>query len=190
MKKNVTGRVNARRNELIRYACTLINNKEVAEFTKACLMDAPESFYTAPASSTGNNHPEWANGDGGLVRHTYMVLTITELFFKANPQLKYSIPYIYSAAALHDTCKVAQHGGRTLPDHPYLSRGRFKKFAGMIKSFEYDMIMEIVEGHMGIWGKRKPEPYIGRLNPVELVHLADLVASQKWVVFPHGGICQ
>ena len=35
------------------------------------LLDAlPDYFYEIPAASTGKYHPQYAQGDGGLVRHT------------------------------------------------------------------------------------------------------------------------
>lgn len=48
----------------------LISEPKIIKFVKDCLEYAPEYFWRIPASSTGNHHPHFALGEGGLVRHT------------------------------------------------------------------------------------------------------------------------
>ena len=36
----------------------------------------PNYFFEVPASSTGKYHPEFALGDGGLIRHTKVAVRI------------------------------------------------------------------------------------------------------------------
>ena len=47
-----------------------IKNEKYKESAKRLLNLLPDYFYEIPASSTGKYHPEFALGEGGLVRHT------------------------------------------------------------------------------------------------------------------------
>jgi hypothetical protein len=48
----------------------LINDIELKKFVIALLKNADEAFWNKSASSTGRYHPEFANGENGLLRHT------------------------------------------------------------------------------------------------------------------------
>ena len=53
-----------------------INDMRIREGAKILLDGLPEYFYTIPASSTGKYHPDFASGEGGLVRHTKVAVRI------------------------------------------------------------------------------------------------------------------
>ena len=46
----------------------------------------PDYFFEIPASSTGKYHPEYATGDGGLVRHTKVVARLAHELLE-NPSI-------------------------------------------------------------------------------------------------------
>lgn len=61
-------------------------SKEIGDITDGALRKlateiiacADDYFFTIPASSTGKNHPPFALGEGGLVRHTKCVVYMVE----------------------------------------------------------------------------------------------------------------
>ena len=53
-----------------------IKNNSYKEDLKILINLLPDYFFEIPASSTGKYHPKYALGDGGLVRHTKVVVRI------------------------------------------------------------------------------------------------------------------
>ena len=52
---------------------------KIDKVRKACIATLkllPEYFFEVPASSTGKYHPEYALGDGGLLRHSKAAMRI------------------------------------------------------------------------------------------------------------------
>ena len=49
------------------------------DFVSKILTEIQEDFYVRPASVTGKYHPSYANGEGGLVRHTKAAVKIVVL---------------------------------------------------------------------------------------------------------------
>lgn len=47
-----------------------IKDKTIRKLTIDVLEKVNEKFFTEPASSTGKYHPDYAQGEGGLYRHT------------------------------------------------------------------------------------------------------------------------
>ena len=47
-----------------------VKNKNYVDCAKNMIELLPDYFFSIPASSTGKYHPGFAQGDGGLVRHT------------------------------------------------------------------------------------------------------------------------
>ena len=56
----------------------MICDPEVKRLVRIVLDKAPENFWTIAASSTGKYHPEYAAGEGGLIRHTKAVVRIAD----------------------------------------------------------------------------------------------------------------
>lgn len=72
---------------------------------KATLENAPEYFWTSPASSTGKFHPEWANNPGGLVRHVKSVADLAHHIAEAWGFSTEDHDAAVAAAILHDVFK-------------------------------------------------------------------------------------
>ena len=51
-----------------------IQDNNLRQFAIQLLVNAPDYFFTIPASSTGQNHPYFAREIGGLVKHTRCVI--------------------------------------------------------------------------------------------------------------------
>lgn len=56
--------------EIFENELNLIKNVDLRKLVELSLQSAPDYFFTIPASSTGKYHPQYALGEGGLVRHT------------------------------------------------------------------------------------------------------------------------
>ena len=61
----------------------LIKNENVKNLTSKVLIDAPQWFFTKPASSSGNFHPEYVRGEGGLMMHTKAVVYLLKEMFRS-----------------------------------------------------------------------------------------------------------
>ena len=48
----------------------LIQTDNIRQFLEYCIANLPDYFFHVAASSSGKYHPEYALGDGGLLRHT------------------------------------------------------------------------------------------------------------------------
>ena len=85
----------------------------------------PEYFFEIPASSTGKYHPDFAAGDGGLLRHTKVAVRIAhELLENNTVGWKFSDEdkdLIIMALILHDGLKSGLEKEKyTKFDHPLL----------------------------------------------------------------------
>ena len=84
----------------------LIENAEIYDFVLECFDKfCPDYFWTAPSSTTGKWHPKYAQGKGGIVRHTK-----SAVWWGLELMKPFSIPeehksVIVAALILHDLRK-------------------------------------------------------------------------------------
>ena len=102
-----------------------IKDSKRREDIKTLLSLLPDYFYEVPASSTGKYHPDFALGDGGLVRHTKVAVRMAiELLNNNSVGMKFSDgdkDLIIMALILHDGVKSGmEHSKYTKFDHPLL----------------------------------------------------------------------
>lgn len=169
-----------------------ISSYFVKDFLSKMLDKIPEYFYTVPASSTGKYHPDYALGNGGLVRHTIAAVKIALSLFDDPALSRYSRDQkdmIIAALILHDTVK---HGltknEYTVHEHPMLVERLWDP--SMMEAITPDQI-EMVEtifgcirSHMGPWTTSnyskielpKPEGPMATF-----VHLCDYLASRNFL---------
>ncbi|MEM3587935.1 MAG: hypothetical protein QXO71_11535 [Candidatus Jordarchaeaceae archaeon] len=171
--------------ELLFKKLVLIGNEKKKQFTRLCLLMAPDYFWTVPASSSSKYHPSFAAGEGGLVRHTLAAIEIAEELFPAYPHLS-RLPHkddILVALFLHDTLKRGVDNCEyTRDDHPFTPTIYYQRYLDVIGYRDYKRIMSYIATHMGIWtpGGRTPARKWGcRISPAEFVHLCDYLASRK-----------
>ncbi len=183
-------------------------NPSLCKFAQEVLEEIPEYFWKEAASSTGNHHPEYALGEGGLARHSLMVYRWLKMLIEANEQdMRDYVPGMVFASLFHDCCK------RGMPDkvdlehtkfeHPILAAkfilDRAERFAKENKSFFETSIededafkqnvaiaISCIETHMGRFNTSShsdvtlPKPK----TPIQfMVHLADYIASRKCTTF-------
>lgn len=168
-----------------------IKNEEYKESTKNLLEKVPDYFFEIPASSTGKYHPDFATGEGGLVRHTKVALKIAKeilsLEYMSNEFTERERDLMLIAILFHDTQKLGDPMERyTRFDHPLLA-ANFIKENKKVTIFDNDDIIFIekaISAHMGEWNTSdysnitlpKPE------NKYEFfVHECDYLASRKFI---------
>lgn len=172
-----------------------IKNPDIKNFTEQMIGRLPNYFFEVPASSTGKYHPQYALGDGGLVRHTKAAVRIAiELFRCHTVTGKFSEDKqdeILAALILHDGCKSGiEKQTYTVTEHP-LEVVKFCNQQTDIKSQldenKFQNIMDNIATHMGEWTfdfktKRKvlEEPKTGAQT---FVHMCDYLASRKCLEF-------
>lgn len=168
-----------------------ITDVTIKEFTEFCLESAPDYFWEVPSASTGKHHPSWANGHGGLVRHTKATAYIAKELTRAYDLNETETAAAISAALLHDIAKYGLPGGKyTVNDHDRVGANyivllakKFGKSVPMLKE-----LCSAIALHYGVWTKR-PEGIAIKKFPEEytrieqLVHVADMVTSRKEVRF-------
>lgn len=163
-----------------------IFDKKVREFTRLCIGQAPDYFFSdCPASSSGKYHPvsELA-GDGTLI-HTKKVFTVAyELCRGIGCEDKRDL--ILSACILHDLLKQGtEKSGHTVKNHPDLATKLISDVhdATKILSEEsYQTIRDCVGFHYGPWSQDPWKKALAYYTPEELcVYISDYVASKRFV---------
>lgn len=159
---------------------------------KTLISSLPAYFFEIPASSTGKYHPDFALGDGGLVRHTKVAVRIAhELLENNTVGMKFTEKdkdLIIMALTLHDGLKSGQeHSKYTKFDHPLLISKHIMEQKDKL-SLDIDDIRKMcsmIESHMGEWTydsyqKKEvlPKP---RTAEQRFVHMCDFLASRKFL---------
>ena len=152
----------------------------------------PEYFFEIPASSTGKYHPDFAAGDGGLLRHTKVAVRIAhELLENNTVGWKFSDEdkdLIIMALILHDGLKSGLEKEKyTKFDHPLLVSKYIMENKDKVSMKVDDLrkMCSLIESHMGEWNYDKfskkevlPKP---RTAEQRFVHMCDYLASRKFL---------
>lgn len=179
------------KNSIFDYELSFIKNPDIKNFTIKALESLPDYFYEVAASSSGKYHPQYALGQGGLVRHTKAAVRIAlELFRCETVTGHYSDntkDIIISALLLHDGCKHGLNGSKyTITEHPIVVVEMIRNnndLNNLLDKEIFDKIMNGILTHMGQWtsdyktGKEVLEkPKTGIQN---FIHMCDYLASRK-----------
>ena len=156
------------------------------------LIDAlPEYFFEIPAASTGKYHPKYAQGDGGLVRHTKSAVRIAyELLQDPAIGNKYTSDekdLMIIALMLHDGLKLGKEKNRyTKFDHPLLVGAFIKENKANLNFTEEEInfLSDAIAAHMGPWTKdydgNEVLPY-PKTKYQNFVHMCDYLSSKKFL---------
>jgi len=188
--------------EVFEKELSLIKDLEIKEYILDCFDKfCPDYFWVAPASITGLFHPWFSQGEGGITRHTKMVvywaLELTKVFALSE---RYN-DILIASSILHDLRKNGdsleekkEQGMSITKSHGYVLAQKLKE--NLSKDFSHscwkDYIIRCVEGHMGVWSapsevapaiiKNKTcSTYDNNISELLsfVVHLADYCASRK-----------
>lgn len=183
------------KHEVFKNELMTIQNEDVRNFAIYLLDNAPDYFYTVPASSTGKYHPQYALGEGGLVRHTKALIGIMNSLLELEQyqvlfsELKRDLLRV--AGLIHDCLK--QGDGKTqytVFEHPLLASEWLKemwiaynnKGNINISASAMTFIQECIVAHMGEWNTNKRSEVILPKPATEaqkFVHMCDYLASRK-----------
>ncbi len=172
--------------ETFRLELETIKNDDIRKFCIEMLEDAPDYFFTVPASSTGKYHPSYALNSGGLVRHTKALVGIANDLL-ALEQCNFDFDtkdMIRVAGILHDAKKHGNNGSQyTVFDHPIIAADWIRNSNSETVSQDIkNRIADIVASHMGQWNEDKhsdkvlPKPITAEQK---FVHMCDYLASRK-----------
>jgi len=156
-----------------------IYDKELRQLARNLIEGLPDYFFTIPASSSGKYHPQYALGEGGLVRHTKAAVQIALSLLSLEQNKHLNKDYVIIALLIHDGFKQGlEQSNKTINEHPWLS-------ANYVRNFEYkdknalSIIANLIESHMGEWNYGVlPKP---QTELQKFVHLCDYLASRKFL---------
>lgn len=175
--------------KLLETEIKLIKNDKYAKDFKFLINKLPDYFFEVPAASTGKYHPKYAQGDGGLLRHTKAAVRIGYELLN-NPIIggKYTNDekdLMLIALTLHDGLKSGlEHSQYTKVDHPILMANYIESFKDELSftNDEIEFICKVIRSHMGPWNtdydnnEIMPKPKDKYEN---FVHMCDYLASRK-----------
>jgi 23S rRNA maturation-related 3'-5' exoribonuclease YhaM len=167
--------------ELIR-----IYDERVREFTRLCLTQAPDYFFTdCPASSTGKYHPISELGPDGTILHTKKVFTVAYELCRAL-DCEDRRDEILASCVIHDLRKQGLvKSGHTTRNHPDLAAQLVEEVqeATMILDDDsFKIIRDCVGYHYGPWSSGKWKKPLSEYTPMELcVYLSDYTASKRCI---------
>lgn len=153
----------------------------------------PDYFFEVPASSTGKYHPEYALGDGGLLRHTKAAVRIAYELLQdpliGNKYTEDEKELMLIALMLHDGLKSGKEKSKyTKVEHPLIAVNYIKeneKNLGMSVE-NMNFICDVISTHMGVWNKdfdgNEVLP-IPKTKYQNFVHMCDYLASRKVLLF-------
>jgi len=174
-----------------------LNYLTTEKVKKACLAMInllPDYFFEVPAASTGKYHPEYAQGPGGLLRHSKAAMRIGyELLSDPSIGDKYTDnekDLMLMALLIHDGLKCGIPKEKyTRFDHPILMADYLMDNEDSLglEVEEIEFLGDVVKTHMGVWTKD--------YNGVEVlekpttkyqnfVHMCDYLASRKCILLP------
>lgn len=171
-----------------------IVTEKIAASCKTMINLLPDYFFEVGASSTGKYHPAYAQGKGGLLRHTKAAVRIAvELLNDPAIGDKYSREekdLMIMALILHDGLKHGLEQSKyVLFEHPLLISKYIydNKEKLELTDEEISFVRSVIETHMGPWTTdyqgnevlQKP-----KTKYQNFVHLCDFLASKKFLLVP------
>ena len=154
----------------------------------------PDYFFMVPAASTGKYHPEYAQGEGGLLRHTKAAVRIGyELLSDPIIGDKYTDiekDLMLMGLLLHDGLKHGKEESKyTKFDHPILMANYIdeEKDNLDLNDTEIKLVESVIKTHMGPWtvdyeGNEVLEK--PKTKYQNFVHMCDFLASRKCLLVP------
>ena len=167
----------------------LIVNEDLRMAVKSYMEECtPHYFWTDGASSSGKFHPQFAQGMGGLVRHTKAVVMFAEelLRMSSYAYMKEDYKdYVIAACIMHDTAK---YGVGEFDKSEYKNHAKNAAFAFLAYCTKYtdyvpsEFLLNAMASHMGQWSTDKEDRPFTSVD--RCVHMADYMASRNFIDIP------
>ena len=177
--------------EVFNKELSYIKDEKIRNSLKTMLNLLPEYFYQIPASSTGKYHPDYATGEGGLLRHLKASVRIGKELLD-NPLIgdKYTAhqkDMMLFGLLIHDGLKRGLTEEKyTRFDHPILMANfvlEHQKEAGLNEE-DALFISEVIRTHMGPYTRNSYGDEIleaPKTKYQSFVHMCDYLASRKFL---------
>lgn len=162
-----------------------IVDEDIRESLAVMIDKMPDYFFNIPAASTGKYHPAFAQGDGGLVRHTKAAVRMAYELYGIYKFPQRTKDLIIFALILHDSVKKGEEESKwSLFDHPLIACEFIKNNKGDLKlsNDDIEFICGCIGSHMG---KFNTSDYSDVILPLpktpeqKFVHMCDYLASRK-----------
>ena len=182
------------RKELLKEYFDAVQNKDVKGFMKQCIETIPDYWFNVPASSSGKYHPNYALGNGGLMRHTIAMLRFFERLVRnelyGKSFTKKELDLLRVACLMHDSRKSGsdedfKKSKYTRFDHPILAADVVRSIkTKFISDKEKEIIATAIESHMGQWNTDASKRFkvvlpLPKNKYQKIVHLVDYLAAMK-----------
>lgn len=183
------------REELILNELDLIKSERIQNACVKIVNLLPEYWFTVAAASTGKYHPEYAQGEGGLLRHSKAAMRIGyELLSDPCIGDKYTDDekdLMLVSLLVHDGLKLGNPKEQyTRFDHPILMANYLKEKKDELEELtddEINFMGDVIKTHMGPW----TTDYNGnevlerpKTKYQNFVHMCDYLASRKCLLVP------
>lgn len=182
--------------EKIKCVLNLIEDERLQNGLKEVVKMLPDYFFYVSTSPTQKFHPEFSNGEGGLLRHCIAAATIGHEMMRdsviCSEEVLQHEDLIILSLFLHDGCKRGwpKEHDHSVFDHPLIMAKFLKKNATQFPSLtkdEIDFMAEAIETHMGPftkdWRTGKTMLNEPKTDVQKFVHLCDYVSSRKCIDF-------
>lgn len=180
--------------EVFKKELSYIKDEKIRNSCITMIEALPDYFFKVEASSTGKYHPEYALGNGGLIRHTKAAVRIAyELLSDPCIGDKYASKekdLMIMGLILHDGLKKGLNEEKyTRFDHPILISEYIMDMEEKLdlEMEEIEFVCDVVKTHMGPWTK----DYNGvevlerpKTKYQNFVHMCDYLASRKCLLLP------
>ena len=177
--------------EVFKTEINYLKNPKYQENIQTLIELVPDYFFIIPAASTGKYHPQFAQGEAGLVRHTKAALKIAKdilsLEYMNNIFTNDEKDLLLIAILFHDTHKLGVPKEKyTRFDHPLLAASFIKdnQDETTFTDKEINIITKTISSHMGQWNTNSysnitlPKPN----DKYEFfVHMCDFLSSKKYL---------
>lgn len=168
----------------------LIRDTQLSAVVKRMLDEVvPEYFYVVASSSTGKYHPWYAQGYGGLVRHTKAAVKIAYDLLQLEQYRRLDSDAIIAALILHDSFKRGKVCSQyTVSEHPLIAADVISKWAkdNLPDDMQprFNTICELIVSHSGQWNEVMHKPVLPKpITPdQQFVHLCDYLASRRYII--------
>ena len=163
---------------------SLIYDKSIKEFTRLCIISAPDYFFEdCPASSSGKYHPLDELAFDGTIIHTRKIFTVAYDLCRGMG-CEDNRDEILSACLIHDLRKQGLiRSGHTTKNHPELAANLVEEVyeaTQIISTESYNMIRACVGYHYGPWSVNPWMKPLAQYTPEELcVYLSDYIGSKR-----------
>ena len=178
--------------ELFKEELKQIKDESLKESLIKIINKLPDYWFTVPASSTGKYHPEYALGEGGLLRHSKVAMRIGYELLQdeciGGKYTNHEKDLMLMSLLVHDGLKLGLPKEKyTRFDHPILM-GNFiidNQEEFNLSEEDANFMNDVIKTHMGPW----TTDYQGnevlerpKTKYQNFVHMCDNLASKKFLL--------